>query len=205
MPNPSAAESVPAVTIARGPARSYTRPASGAATSSGSVIGSMPSPASIGVKPRMSWVKIAPKIVSPISANWAKNRTSVSPRKLRTPNRRSSTSGAGARRSITTNAISRTVPPASSATVRGEPQPQLLASISASTSAASPGTSVTRPGMSIRPPASTRPSGRVQSTIAIVAAPTGMLIQNTQRQSRDSVNTPPISGPRERKIIDRPA
>jgi hypothetical protein len=39
----------------------------------------------------------------------------------------------------------------------------------------------------------------------MVATPRGRLIQKTQRQSSDSVKSPPMSGPSDRKIIENPA
>jgi hypothetical protein len=89
--------------------------------------------------------------------------------------------------------------------VAGDPQPQVLLCISASTMATRPGTSVSKPGTSSRWPGGTRPSGRVRRIRAIVMAPSGTLTQKTQRQLTYSVNRPPTSGPSDRKIIEIPA
>src|SRR5919109_334221 len=148
---------------------------------------------------------MAPKTVSAINENWTQNSTSESPRKLREANSPSSTSGLRWRRSIRTNTTRSSNPPPSNTSTDADPQPQVLDCISASTTAAKPGTSVASPAQSSRWPRSTCPGGRVHSTIAMVAAATGRFTQKTQRQSAYSVNSPPTSGPSDSASIDTPA
>src|ERR671922_98510 len=148
---------------------------------------------------------MAPKTVSAINENWTQNSTSESPRKLREANSPSSTSGLRWRRSIRTNPTRSSNPPPGNTSTDADPQPQVLDCISASTTAAKPGTSVASPAQSSRWPRSTCPGGRVHSTIAMVAAATGRFTQKTQRQSAYSVNSPPTSGPSDSASIDTPA
>ena len=157
----------------------------------------------MALKPRMSCTKIAPNTVMPTRANCTRKSTVLLPAKLRPRKRRSSTIGSLTRGSTIRKVISSTAAATRSPMITGSLHPQSLPCWSASTRATRPGTRVSVPAQSKRPPAA-RASGLATTVSRMVAMATGTLTQKTSRQSI-SVSSPPIRGPRERKTIDTPA
>src|SRR5579862_7170677 len=99
-------------------------------------------------------------------------------------------------RSTTTNAMSRTVPPARQPTTSGLDQPAEPPWISAYVMAASPPTAVTAPFQSMCGAGfGSRDSGTCRAVTQRTTAPSGTLITKIQRHEAAAIRYPPRRGP----------
>ncbi len=139
-------------------------------------------------------------------ANDTMNAIAFVPRNVCERNSVKSTIGSSTRRSITAKAVRPTAAVASSATISGDPQPQLLPSISASTSAVRPVEMVKMPGQSIVCRVlSSRDSCVANSVTATAPTATGRFRKKIARQETYSVSAPPTTGPMASASADTPA
>ncbi len=134
------------------------------------------------------------------------NATMFVPRKVGARKKLKSIIGTGTRRST---AAKKAMPSAASANrprIRGEPQPQALASTSASTSAVRPSVMTLMPAMStFGTTVSSRDSLAANSVTTIAPAATGRLMKKIDCQETCSTSTPPSTGPIASASAETPA
>src|ERR671930_2441871 len=123
------------------------------------------------------------------------NAATRPPTNAGTRNRLRSSIGVRWRRSITTNAASRTAAAAKHATTVVAPQPSDVERMSPTTSADKAALNVASPGQSGRRAAGSNDSSTDASVTASAARPIGTLTKKIQRQSRAAMMTPPSTGP----------
>src|SRR3954470_18145137 len=119
----------------------------------------------------------------------------LAPEKRRLRNRPTSSIGAAARRSTSTNATSSATPSASRPSVWAPPQPASGASITAKTTMPIAAVDSSRPGRSSGGVSGSREVGTIASARPIAASDTGTLTKNVHSHERPSSSAPPANRP----------